>query len=790
MIRRVWFLTLTFAVLLIVVAVLILVNLRVRSAASRLPERGRVTETVDGCPAQVDVRIDDRGIPHLTSRSEAALWFAQGYVHARERFFQMELARRAAAGRLAEVLGEQVLDNDRRMRVLRLAASARRQAAQMSASDRSALESYTAGVNAALQRFGKWIAPEVWLLGVDPEPWRTEDSLAIGLLMQLDLTWAMGEELRRAAELGRFGRDRAVDLWGWAPEEARLWIPPGEVVTSPIRRHRAIESPIGGVGSNSWVVAPKRSATGGALLANDPHLGVNMPGTFFAIHLRGPALHVAGASIAGMPGVFVGHTDHVAWSLNLSMLDDQDLFRLTVDEAGDRELVDGRWRSLRTVTEEIDVRWQESPVLLKIRLSDHGPVVFEQRDEVLALAWTAHYGQSPLQAVLKMNRATTVEDAATAWKEVMGPSMNLVAADSEGHILHQVVGRVPERGRGAGRLPAPGADSRWAWKGFRSPDTNPRRLDPENGFLASANHDLFVEGDYPTRGGFAGEFAPPWRVRRIRRALAARDDWTVDGFLELQGDVVSGRAIAILKLLRPELEEHGGLTAEALMAWGATMEVDSTAAHLYARMMLALQGAIGGDEASKEGHQSNPVGPEEVLRLLAGGLNEAWWDDVSRPGEQSRSEVLNSVLDRLDSEGFSDPWGAVHQISFDHPLATVPGLGGLAASSWSRGPFPISGDNVTVNAGYWRGLNPYKVTAAPALRLVCDVANWDETVLALPVGQSGRPWSGHYADQIEGWLRLEASPFPFSSAAVEESTVARLLLAPGGSTSRIEDSKR
>jgi penicillin amidase len=790
MIRRVWFVTLTFAVLLIVIAMLLLINLRVRSAASRLPERGKVVETVDGCPAQVDVRIDERGFPHLTSRSEAALWFTQGYLHARERFFQMEMARRVASGRLAEVLGEQVLDNDRRMRVLRLAASARRQAAQMSASDRLALESYTAGVNAALQRFGKWIAPEVWLLGVVPEPWRMEDSLAIGLLLQLDLTWAMGEELRRAAELGRFGRDRAVDLWGWAPDEARSWIPPGDVVTIPIRGHRSIGSPIGGVGSNSWAVAPKRSATGGALLANDPHLGVNMPGTFFAIHLRGPALHVAGVSIAGMPGVFVGHTDHVAWGLNLSMLDDQDLFRLTVDDAGDRELVDGRWRSLRTVTEEISVRWQESPVLLKIRLSDHGPVVFEQRDQVLALAWTALYGQSPLQAVLKMNRATTVEDTASAWKDVMAPSMNLVAADSEGHILHQVVGRTPERGRGAGRLPAPGADSRWAWKGFKSPESNPRRLDPENGILASANHDLFSEGDYPTRNRFAGEFAPPWRVRRIRRALAGRDDWTVEGFLELQGDVVSGRAIAILKLLRPELEKHGGASAEALMAWDAKMEADSAAAHLFARMMLSLQSAIGDDEARKEGHQSNPLGPEEVLRLLAGGLDEAWWDDVSGPGEETRSDVLNSVLDRLDAEGFGEPWGAGHQISFDHPLATVPGGGGLAESSWSRGPFPISGDNVTVNAGYWSRHDPYRVTAAPALRLVCDVGDWDASVLALPVGQSGRPWSGHYADQIDGWLNVEASPFPFSDAAVEASTVAQLVLNPGGSTTRTEDPKR
>ena len=778
MIRRAWFLTLAFFVLLLVVGVLGLAHLRTQAAASRLPERGSSVETVPGCPARVEIAFDGRGIPHVSTSSESALWFSQGYLHARDRFFQMEMARRMAAGRLAELFGEVALDGDRKMRILRLGASARRQAALLSADERKVLEHYVEGVNAALAEHGKWIAPEIWLLGVEPEPWEIEDSLAIGLLMQLNLSWAMGEELQRALELSRLGRDRAVELWGWTPNEARSWIPPGEVIKHPFRDHEPITAPLGGLGSNCWVLAPERTVSGLPLLANDPHLDVQMPGAFYAVHLNGPRVNVAGGSIAGVPGVLVGHTENVAWGLTLSMLDDQDLFVLTLDDSRGRELVDGRWQPLRTVTEDIIVRWQPTPVLVKIRLSVHGPLVREQRDESLALAWTALQGSSLLPAILGMNRAVTVNDAANAWDGVIGPSMNLLAADTFGHILHQVVGRAPDRGRGAGRLPAPGSDSRWAWKGFRPMTDNPRRLDPADGFLASANHDLFTEGDYSVRDRFAGEFAPPWRVRRIRGALAARSDWTIGDCVELQRDVVSGRAIAVLKQLRPEFEELTGPTVESLMSWDGRMDVDSTAATLFARMMMALGEAVGADEAARDGLGASPLGPEEVLRLLVGGLDESWWDDVGSAGEQTRAEILQRVIEDLDVLDHPQPWGEVHQVIFEHPLAWIPGAGRMVSDSWSRGPFRAAGGNVTVNAHYWSAWQPFKVTTVPAMRFITEVGNWDDTLLGLPAGQSGRPWSAHYADQIEGWLAGDPRPFPFSSEAVRRSAVAWLELLP------------
>ncbi len=778
MIRRGWFVVLMLAVLPLVVTVLGLTHLRARSASSRLPERGLITEIAPRCPARSQVLFDDRGIPHVFASSEAAVWFSQGYLHAQDRFFQMEMMRRTAAGRLAGLLGSSGLESDRKMRILRLAASARRQRAQLSADESAVLEAYAAGVNAALERYGRWIAPEIWLLGLDPEPWQIEDSLSIGLLLQLDLSWAMGEELKRAVELASLGRERAISLWGWTSDQARDWIPPGDGIRQPRRDHEAITPAMGGVGSNSWVVGPELSATGRPLLANDPHLGVQIPGTFFAIHLQGPRTDVAGGSMAGLPGVIIGHTKHVAWGLTLAMLDDQDLFVLTLDDSGDRELIDGRWSHLRTVTENIVVRWQPEPVLLKIRLSVNGPLVREGGGESLALSWAAFNGPSMLPAILGMNRASSVEDVASAWNDVLSPSLCLVAADTSGHILHQVVGRAPERRRGGGRLPAPGSDSRWAWRGFRPLSSKLRRLDPSDGILATANHDLFAEGDFPERDRLPGDFAPPWRVRRIRSVLASRSEWTVDGFAELQGDVQSGRAIAILKQLWTDFENHGGRSAQELMSWDARMDANSTAAALFSTFMIELGEAVAGDEARRDRLDWNPLGSDGLLRLLAGGLEEAWWDDVGADGQQSRAEIVGQVLDRMDRAAPGPTWGAVHKVAFEHPLAQAPGVGRLVANSWSRGPFAVGGDNVTVNATCWDVDRPFTVTSLPAMRFVTEVGDWDETILILPVGESGRPWSPHYADQIDSWLNIGTDRFPFSREAVEAVAVAELELVP------------
>lgn len=757
--------------------VFLLGHIRFYAQESRLPETGLETIRHRAVRDRVTIDLDHRGIPHVNAATVDDLWFAQGFVHARDRFLQMDLGRRMAGGRLAAVFGEAALPSDRKMRTLRLAAAAQRQVADLDSTSRRALERYAEGVNAALRRYGRWIAPEIWLLGVQPEPWRVEHSLSLGLLLELNLTWAMGEEMQRSAELAHFGRERAADLWGWSEAEQRRWIPPVDVPADQFEDGDAITPPFGG-GSNSWAIPASMTATGRPILANDPHVGVAVPPTWYAVGLRAPGIHAVGASVAGVPGVLIGHNSRVAWGFTMSMMDDQDLFVLTVDESRERELVDDAWIGLRTVTERIDVRWRREPETLKVKISRHGPIVRDTLDTALALSWTALRGASPVGAFLKMLRSDDVEDLSAAWDGVAGPSMNLVAADVEGHVLRQVVGRQPQRPRGAGRLPAPGSNSRWAWSGLARVSDNPRQVDPAGGFVVTANHDGFSEGDYPGRDSFPADFASPWRYRRIKSVLASRTDWDVDGCVRLQGDVVSGRAVAVLKSLWPDLQSHGGWAARALLQWDGRMVRDRIEPYLLSRLMLDLGREVGLDEALVAGREQSPVGGERLLRLLAGGMSDQWWDDLRTREVEDRTAIINRCLDRLDQEDRSLTWGAVHQVDFSHPLQDFPLVGSLLRLAGNRRSAGVPGDGTTVNAFYWDSGQPFRVKAIPSMRFVADVGNWDESVLVLPLGQSGRPWSHHVVDQFSDWLEGTAETLPFSPAAIDASSRARLVLIP------------
>jgi penicillin amidase len=781
LVRKFWFLALACAVLVLLVTTIVVVVLRVRVASSRLPERGTVVERLPTCPSPAEILFDDRGIAHVRAEDEPALWFSLGYLHARDRFFQMDMARRTATGRLSEVLGARAVAVDHAMKTWRISDAAESQGTRLEVSERWALEAYVDGVNAALGRYGRWVSPESWLIGLDPEPWTIEDSLSLGLLYQISMSPAMGAELERAVELARLGSDRAADLWGWSPDEAHRWVPPAPAVSTPRQPDEPIRPGFSGIGSNAWAVGPARSASGRPLLANDPHLEVSLPGAFYAIHLASPELHVAGLSLPGAPGVFVGHNGRVAWGVTNAMIDDQDLYVLTLDDTRTAELIDGTLQDLRTVTERIAVRWQDEPEVMKIFVSERGPIVRDRGREVVALEWTGLRAPSALESVLETNRATTVHDVAAAWRTSAGPYLHLVAADSGGHILQCLSGRVPDRRYGAGRLPSPGQDSRWAWGGLRTLPDELQRLDPPEGFVAVANHDPFSEGDYPSSRAVPGEYSDPWRVRRIRSVLETRDDWRVSDLLELQGDLRSGLAIALLQQLRPDLEAHPGRAAAELAAWDGRMVAEALAPHLFSRLLIELPQAIGGDDAALSGLPASPIGTGETLRLLAGGMDASWWDDARTTVVEDRSDIVARVLDRLDDTSPRERWGEVHQVSFQHPLARVPVAGRWLGKAWSRGPYAVGGDGSTVNATYWRLRGPFGVIAAPSARFIVDVGNWDDSVLVLSVGQSGRPWSSHYADQLGDWLHLRPAALPFSPAAVDAAAKARLSLVPATS---------
>lgn len=738
-----------------------------------VPAPGEVA--LPGLQRPCTVHFDAYGVPHVSAETLEDAFFAQGYFHAKERFFQMELSRRAASGRLAELLGAKALATDMRFRRWGLREAVREQRRKLPKDVEHALVAYSLGVNAALTSVPFWrLAPECAFLLCPVEPWTLEDSLGVGLMLQQQLTWAAGEELKRFRQLQALGKERAVELWGWSPEEVQAWIPADDLSSRPKKLVEPALPVFSGVGSNNWVVAGSRSATARPLLANDPHVGVANPATWYEIHLQAPGLHVAGASVPGAPGVLIGHNQQLAWGLTMVMLDDQDLFRLTLDPSGTQELYAGSWRPLQVEQQEVKVRGQEKSQKLVCKRSLHGPVISEE-GEALALAWTALLARSPMECFLRLNLAKDVKEARESFATCESPAMNLLVADTNGDIGWQVTGKVPRRGRGAGKLPAPGSDPSWAWQGFEPFSRNPRVLGSSSGFLATANHDPFKEGDFPFSLWFSGEFASPDRVRRVKAALSQRQDWDVEGFLQLQMDVSNHQALTLLRALTPFLEGANHPAARALLAWDGQMLAERQEPLLWAEFLRALLRLVGGDEAQQVELASPPLGAWELFRLLGGELDQSWWDDVTTSAKEGPEVIVLKALEEAAAKARERTWGQAHKLTFSHPLGSVPGLGTL----WNFGPHPVAGAGPCINATAYRAFGEdFAVVSLPSLRFVADLANWDNSKMVLPLGQSGHPMSAHARDQFSLWMRGQAHGMPFSPEAVERAAVRVTRLVP------------
>lgn len=737
-----------------------------------VPAPGEVR--LSGLYQPVTVTFDAWGVPHVDAASLRDAWFIQGYLHARERFFQMELSRRAAFGRLAELLGEKALAADIRFRRWGLPEAVSRQRQLLLPEAEEVLAAYAAGVNAAIFTLPVWrLSPECMLLGCQPEPWKVDDTLGVGLLLQYTLTWAAGEELQRWEELRAFGREKAAQLWGFRDEELAAWIPPTSP-EPPAKAPAELPMPVfSGVGSNNWVVSGSRSSTGMPLLANDPHVGVANPATWYEIHLQAPGLALAGVSVPGAPGVLIGHNQSVAWGLTMVMLDDQDLFRLTLNEKGTRELFDGQQLPLGLHRQSVRVRGGKTQDVL-LKRSVHGPVVLERNGEVYALAWTALLARPPVECFLRLAFAQDVFAAMASFATCESPAMNLLLADRHGNIAWQVTGRIPKRGKGTGKLPAPGEDPAWAWQGFAPYEHNPRVVNPASGFLASANHDPFAEGDFSGEP-FPGEFAPPHRVRTIKKALAARAKWDVEGFLKLQVDVQNPQALELLAALRPLLEKLPFPEARELLSWDGQMRAESHQALLWANFLRALVRQVGLDEARASGLSRSPFTGEVLLRLLAGAVDPGWWDDVSTPAVEGAADTIRRALEEAVMLSAGKSWGKEHRLVFAHALGEVPLLGKL----FNVGPVGVGGAAPCLNATAYRAQGrDFSVVSLPSMRFVADVSQWDNSRLVLPLGQSGHPLSTHAKDQLPLWLAGQAHTMPFTPEAVAREAVRTTHFVP------------
>jgi penicillin amidase len=706
---------------------------------------------LSGLEGPVEVLRDRFGVPQVFAESERDLFFAQGYVHAQDRFFQMEVGRRAGHGRLSELIGGSALEFDRLSRTIgfgRIAAASEKNGGPETL---EILRSYSAGVNACLST--EPLPPELRLLRLlEPEPWRPSDTAAWSMIIawSLSASWEL-KLLREAAE--------GIGDW------------------NNLRGHLDPEK-----GSNAWAVSPARSASGSALLAGDPHLVLGIPCLWYEVGLYGGPYRVVGASLPGTPGVVIGHNEEIAWSVTAALTDVQDLYVERFKEGGSSLYEHaGGWREAGIRIEEIPVRGRREPVIQRVRTTAHGPVITDVLGDVegeLALRWATPNPLGLVGAGLAVNRAGSKEEFLDALQSWTVPNQNFVYADRTGVTGKALAGPVPIRNNHRGDRPVPGWDEKHEWEGFLPFEKLPKSFDAAEGYVASANE--APEGDT-----IPGAYLPGYRKARIEELLRATDEHTLETFREIQGDLYCAPAHALARrlaklnsppekadrLLRELAEWDGNLTAESRP--GAVARV---------ALEVILRRAAG---APAPTGSTLPTGVEShPTRLVPKLLNEpdGLPEEVLREAFEEAVEILGESCGS-DPRGWS--WGALHVADLRHPLGRVGALRGAL----NRGPYPAGGDANTIQlAAFGSGRSdtsgrPFfgPVTTGPNYRFVVDTGDWEKAWSLVSPGQSGHPASPNYDDQIGLWRNVRYRPMVFGLKTARLAAKHRLVLEPGAS---------
>ncbi len=698
--------------------------------------------------SNVTVERDALGVPHIAAANVDDALFAQGFVTAQDRLWQMDMLRRVAAGRVSEVVGDRGLESDREARTFRLERIAERQAATLPAADRSALAAYARGVNCFIETNRTRLPLEFTLLGYDPRPWRIEDSLLVGLYMFRELTSTWRKDLQKAELLAVGDRAKVEFLF-------------------PVRAGTEVQP-----GSNAWVLAGNRTASGRPLLSNDPHLAYSLPGIWYMVHLRAPGLNVSGVALPGVPCVILGHNDRIAWGVTNMETDVQDLYQERLDPRSGQYVFQNKIEKAELEHETIPVKGA-APVEFAQWVTRHGPVMV-MGNRFLALRWTA----AELPAAfpfLDLNRAGNWGEFSAALARYPGPPQNFLYGDVRGNIGYHAAGMLPIRRNWDGDVPVDGASGNYEWDGYIPFEQLPHSYNPPAGMIVSANQCPFP-ANYPYRVG--GNFAAPYRAAQIKDLLTAHGGWRREDMLAVQKDVYSPLCHFLAQELAAAYARHGAHNADAdaiiatLRSWNGQMDRSAAAPLIttlsYERLVLAISERIAPrkagayDPPSQVGVDSVHMAPFVVEKLLR-ERPKNWFPDY----DQLLLGVLHDAVEEARRTQGHDPkhweWGRYNELWLRDPVvAAVPFLG----QYFDIGPVEQSGSATTVK----------QTTRAlgPSMRMTVDLANLDNSSMNILAGESGQPLSWHYKDQWEAYYTGRSFPMQFDHVDAK----ARLVMEP------------
>ena len=746
-----------------------------REEARQVLARTAGTMKLRGLEKPVTVIRDEWGIPHIYAETQADLFFAQGFVAAQDRLWQMDLWRRVGEGRLAEVVGKGAVERDRFARLLRYRGDMEAEWKSYAPDARPIIESFVAGVNAWIAETGDRLPIEFRLAGYRPEAWTPEVCLTrmAGYVMTRNAPM----EVLRAQLAHQYGV-KFVDEWIEADPPRRLEIPPGLDLAGLEPRILAAANAAGGPvsfnpsdGSNNWVVDGSMTASGKPLLANDPHRTIALPSLRYLVHLVGPGWNVIGAGEPTLPGVAAGHNERVAFGFTIVGIDQQDIYVEELNPANPNEYrYRGRWEKMRIEREQIRVKGEAQPREVELKFTIHGPVIHEEagRHRAYALRWVgSEPGTAGYLASLTLNRVRNWPEFLKAMERWKVPSENLIYADVEGNIGWVAAGLTPIRRNWSGMIPVPGASGEYEWEGFLPVSELPQSFNPARHYIATANNNILPQG-YTKQLGY--EWANPIRYQRIDEVLRRPGvKYTVADFERLQHDEMSLPArqlIEVLKVARiedPELQPYLRLLRE----WDGQLGRDSGAAALFEIWLTRLPEAVFRRRVSAEqwSQIASRLPIERVIAALKGGQETA-------AIAQSLTAAVSEARRRLGDDVSLWRWGRLHRAPFNHPLANDEARRELLnLPDIERG-----GDGNTVNNT--SGAN-FRQTHGASFREILDVSDWDRSVATNAPGQSGQPGSRHYDDLLKLWAKGQYFPLLYSRQRVEASAKQRLLLQPG-----------
>ena len=764
-----------------------------------------------GLLEQVDVFRDSYGVPHIYAANAHDLFMAQGFVHAQDRFWQMEFWRRSGNGTLSEILGPSALESDRFIRTVGWHRTAAQELELYNEEELDVLDAYAEGVNAYIEQNSGSLGLEFAVLGLtgvsfDPEPWTPLNTLTYAKLMAWDLGGNRSAELTRAQIAARLGTESVNELMppynddyptivADAVHEASLAAVPEDAFDLNFLGFGE------GIGSNNWVISGERTESGKPILADDTHLGIQMPSIWYEVGLHcepiGPEcpFNVVGFSFASSPGIIIGHNDHIAWGVTNLGPDVQDLFIEKINPENPNQYeFKGRWEDMEVIREEITVAGQDDPEVVNVRITRHGPIINDVIGGVeeewsygwqpLAFSWTALQPGTLVKSIWMINAASNWDEFRAALSYWDVPSQNFLYADVEGNIGYQAPGRIPIRAAGDGTMPVPGWTGAYEWVGYIPFDSLPRAFNPAAGYIVTANNAV-VGTDFPYF--ISADWAPGYRARRIVEMIEADESITVEDVMTMHGDnvVVYAQDILPFLLQLPTTDAKQAQALDYLRDWDFNAERESIPAAIFESLRVHLVDRVYGDELGEQLLRRSRRDLSVALSRMLPEAETPWFDDVTTPEVESRDEILllalgdtvDELSETLGEDMSSWKWGDLHTATFRNQSLGSSGIG-IIEAIFNRGPVIVDGTGGAVNATSFSMSNPYTVVSVPSQRQIVDLEYFERSLTMHTTGQSGHPFHPHYDDMIDPWRNIQYHPMLWTRGQVEADAEAQLTLTP------------